>query len=99
MPDDPRGPGRADDPGRVSNASRDTDLGSPNAGPQAGDEPHRAFGSTTPGGDTPDLEGDPYAAAGPTEGTPEDLKPGGERPGIDPDAGADAGDHGRETAP
>ena len=61
-------------------------------------DPQKAFGSVTPGGDTPDLEGDPEASSGPTEGTPEDLKPGGER-FVDEDEGADAGDHGRETAP
>jgi hypothetical protein len=98
MPDDPRAAGRADDPGTTTDG-RNTDISSPNAGPQAGDEPHRAFGSTTPGSGAPHQEGDPQASAGPTEGTPEDLKPGGRKPGIDPDDGADAGDHGRETAP
>ena len=60
------------------------------------------LGSTTPG------EGNPFSgeeanaasdASSPSEGTPEDLKPGGERAGLDEDTGADAGDHGRETAP
>lgn len=65
---------------------------------RAGDEPHRAFGSATPGADPPDVEGDPAAADAPEEGTPEDLEPGGDR-AVGEELGADAGDHGRETAP
>jgi hypothetical protein len=76
---------------------RDTDLSSPSSRP-SGEDPHRAFGSATPGEGAPSMEGDPEAASGPTEGTPEDLKPGGDR-FVDEEAGADAGDHGRETAP
>ena len=70
----------------------------PAAEGRPGDDPHHAFGSVTPGEDPPAADGDPEAASGPTEGTPEDLKPGGERV-VDEEAGADAGDHGRETAP
>jgi hypothetical protein len=57
---------------------------------------------TTPT-DTPDEGGtDPGRTAeeanAPTEGTPEDLQPGG-APGLDPEDGADAGDDARETSP
>src|SRR3954452_8892759 len=79
-------------PERVSGGGR-TDVSSPSSRPQGGDEPHRAFGSATPGGATPDLgEDDPGRTeepSGPTEGTPEDFKPGA-GPGADAD-GADDG--------
>jgi hypothetical protein len=102
MPDDPMAPGRAEDVTADSGSGRDTDLGSPSSRPESGDEPHRAFGSSTPGEGSPlsAEDANPEAdATGPSEGTPEDLRPGGEREGLDDDAGADAGEHGREAAP
>jgi hypothetical protein len=105
MSDDPTGgPGRADDatPAADTAGGRNTDVSSPNAGPQAADLPQRAFGEVQATGENP-YEGEEASeeldASSPSEGTPEDLKPGGDRPGLDPDDGADAGDHGRETAP
>ncbi len=89
--------GRSGDVSAGSDGGRNTDLGSPSSRP-SGEDPHKAFGSATPGEGPPATEGDPEASSGPTEGTPEDLKPGGDRV-VDEDAGADAGDHGRETAP
>lgn len=89
--------GRAGDVSADIDGGRETDLGSPSSRP-GGEDPQRAFGAVTPGEGAPATEGDPEAADGPTEGTPEDLRPGGERV-VDEDAGADAGDHGRETAP
>ena len=99
MSDDPTGPGHGEDVGSDTAGGYSGDIGSSSSHGEGADKPHRAFGSPTPGADTPDTsDGDPDEAAGPTEGTPEDLKPGGDRV-VDEDAGADAGDHGRETSP
>src|SRR4051812_12304338 len=101
MPDDASGPGRDEDLSADSGSGHSTDLGSGSSHAEGGDAPHRAFGSVTPGSGTPDLAGDtdPSEAAGPSEGTPEDVRIGGERPGLEDEEGAPAGDHGRETAP
>ncbi len=60
------------------------------------------LGTAAPAEDTPDTGADDPGrtaeeSSGPTEGTPEDLKPGA-GPGADDD-GADAGDDARETSP
>jgi hypothetical protein len=86
--------GRSGDVSADSDNGRNTDLGSR----PGGEDPHTAFGGVTPGEGAPVKDGDPEAANAPSEGTPEDLKPGGDRV-VDEEAGADAGDHGRETAP
>lgn len=102
MPDDPTAPGRSEDVAGDSAGGRDADVSSPSSRPEAGDEPHRAFGSATPGEGSPLSADEANAdadATGPSEGTPEDLRPGGERLGRDAERGADAGDHGREAAP
>lgn len=100
MPEDTTAAGgRSGDVAAEGDDGRNTDLGSRSSRPGGGsDDPQRAFGSATPGGDTPDVDGDPEASSGPSEGTPEDLKPGGDRV-VDEEMGADKGDHGRETAP
>jgi len=87
--------GRPEDVSAGSTGGRsDDDVGSRSSRRSARDEP-RAYGSTTPGAGTP-VSGDEANAdadaTGPSEGTPEDLKPGGERPGIEAEDGPLGGD-------
>src|SRR4051812_20414694 len=101
MPDEATGPGRDEDLGGDT-SGHSTDIGSGSSHAQGGDAPHRAFGSVTPGADNPYSAEDANAASdasSPSEGTPEDLRIGGERPGLKDEEGAPAGDDGRETAP
>ncbi len=102
MESTPTGPGRSDDVSGDTQGGRNTDLGSGPGHGRDGDEPHRAFGSATPGAGNPFSADEANAdadATGPSEGTPEDVRIGGERAGLDEETGADAGDQGRETAP
>ncbi len=85
--------------GRVS---RSRDTGQSDDMPESTGPGPQDLGTAAPAEDTPDVGGeDPgrtaEEAAGPTEGTPEDLQPGA-GPGADDD-GADAGESAEETSP
>ena len=91
---DALGPSRRVSPGAKAGQSDDMPE-STGPGPQD-------LGTAAPAEDTPNQGGDDPArtareSSGPTEGTPEDLKPGA-GPGADED-GADAGESGEETSP
>ena len=67
---------------------QDTDIGGSKSGGDAGDKPHKAFGSAAPGSGTGGIDAKEAEQADTSdlEGTPEDLKPGDRRAaGIDED--------------
>lgn len=69
-------------------SGRSGDVGGSTSGGKAGDDPLDAFRSEDPDIKTP-ISGDDADAGGPSEGTPDDLKPGKRRTvGMDEDAGA-----------
>jgi hypothetical protein len=87
---------------RTGRVSRPQDAGQSEDMPESTGPGPQDLGTAAPAEDTPDLGGeDPGRTAeessGPTEGTPEDLKPGA-APGADDD-GADAGESAEETSP
>jgi len=80
------------DIGADSASGYDTDLGGSTSGGDARDAQVIGGGQTERTG-APPLEGDPDAAAGPSEGTPDDVAFGSRRTeGLDEDTGAGMSD-------
>ncbi len=81
------GAGFSRDIGADSASGYDTDIGGSTSGGDGRDAQVIGDAKTTRTG-TPHVEGDPDAAAGPTEGTPDDLAFGTRRTvGVDEDTG------------
>lgn len=87
------GAGRTGDVGADTADGHDPSVGGSTQGGDHRDVQPSGDGQASREAGAPTPSGDPDQAAGPTSGTPDDLKPGTRRTvGLDPDDGAGEGD-------